>query len=1445
MAFLERILLQRRLVFTVVTVFALSGAFAWKTMIRQEDPRLPEYWGQVVVSFPGAESELVERLVLEPIEDQLAEVTGINWTDSTAFSEMAVLFIELQQDVDDADTVWDDVREALDEAHRAFPIGAGKPQLNDEAGGDLESVVLALTGSPDQLKLLAAARVLETEFLDLPQVAKTTLIADPGEQITVELDDVAAQRYGVTHASIGRTLQARNRILPGGSLHLGERTARLRPLSEYSSVEEISMTPIALASGGSIPLSEISRVHLGPREPMTSRMRIDGQLAIGIGIIAKKDTNIVSFGHAVRDRVSSVAPTLAPIEIHEVAFQPHRVALRLDQLGDSLLLGILIVAGVVIVAMGLRLGLIVASVVPLVAMAALAVFAAFGGVLHQISIAALVLALGMLVDNAIVVAENVQWRLDRGATRFEAAISSVRELALPLAASTATTIAAFVPMLLAQGPTAEFTRSIPIIIMLTLVISYLFAIFVTPMLSQMFLTSGSSSTATLTDRLGRRLAHLATRRPVWVIGGAGLLITLSLLVSSQVQQQFFPSSDRNQLVVDIRLPEGSHLEATDHAARSVEQALLGLDEVQHVATFTGRSAPKFYYNLPRVPWSPHFAQIVVQTRTTDDVEAVVDWVRHFARRELPGLEVVPKKLEQGPPVEAPIEIRLLGENLDDLHQSAQSVVEQLRAIPGAIDVRHDLGPGEPTLVVAVDDAAAARYGIMREQVAWALYGNSRGLPVGELYSLDDPIPIVVRSSAGERLRAEELDSIKVASAGGGLVPLAQIARIEGDWRPAAINHRDRRRIVTVSSQLAPGTTYSDVLNILKPQLSSLETPAGIEIAFGGDAEGSVEANTAMVQTLPIGGLLLLGVLLAEFNSFRKVAIILATVPLAAAGVVPGLLLFRQPFGFMSFLGVIALVGIVVNNAIVLLEVVERRRRQGAPLEEALSDGVRQRIRPILLTTATTVLGLLPLAFSPSTLWPPLASAMISGLLASTLLTLIVVPALYRLLIGGVRAPLARVAPAAAHVAVGMAVLLLSTGSGEAQEPRRLTLSDTMRLAAQRPAAKAQRLGATAVDQAGLAERRFSYLPTLGLQASTTSRNRDLELVTPLGSFPISATREDSAGAELMQPIFHPAQHLWGNAASRLEAEAASLAATRAIDTLAATAAEAHLAVLELEARRSATQSFLASLRERLDEVEAMVAEGRSLEADGLKIRLAVEQAEQDLLALDEFREVAQVRLAQTVGVTELVIAQKAPDWTSRPVPRERDLIQLALAARDDLAAIQTVTESLENRRQAIRAQALPELDARLTWSWSNGAPYTTDNWAEGAVFLTWNVFAAGTRAPQAAAIAAKQHAKLAELEELRRGIELEIRSAFATLITAQGAVAVGDRGYGQASETLRVERERHAAGRSTTYELLLATAQLRDKATQRELARLAVVRAWIGLWLATGSSEDPAVLWVG
>jgi len=1428
MKLLESLLARRRLIVAVTLLLALTGFAAWNTMPREEDPDFPERDALIVTHFPGADAETVERLVIEPIEEHLVEVEEIRDIHSTARAGVAVVRAELADEVYATDAAWDEAEEALERARADFPAGVSEPSLDHDLIAQ-DSVVLAITGSLDPLVLAEAAERAKRRLLALESVRKVRLVADPGEQITIEYDDATARRLGIDPRRLGAQLAQRSQIVPGGLIHLGSKTTTLRPATEFRSLEEIEKTSLVLPSGSALPLGEIARVRRGPLEPAAERMRFEGEIAVGLGIVPKSDIDLVRFGERVRERLGEIRAELAPLEVEEVFFQPDQVRSRLDGLSRSLLFGIAIVAAVLLVAMGPRLGFVVALVVPLVIFGSIAIFAAGGGVLHQISIAAVVIALGMLVDNAIVVAEAIQWRVDRGEAVGEAAAASVRELALPLASATGTTLAVFVPMLISSGGTADFTRSIPVLILLTLSLSYFFAVLVTPVLSELFLRPRSNVVSDV-HPWARRTAHVAVHRTGWVLFGAVVLVALAAWGMGFVEQRFFPSADREIVVVDLEMPEGTHLERTDTASGVVERALAGHPEVVSVVSFMGRNAPHFYYNLQQRLNSPHRAQIIAKTRSLEAVEGVRAWVRGEVQRRLPEAEVVVRRLEQGPPIDAPVELRFYGDDYEKLETAADLLLAELRQIPGTRDVHHDLSLGVPTLTFEIDDAAAGRHGLSRADVALALSGRTLGLEIGQFRAGEDPVPILVRSSDGEESTAEALTTADVAVPGGKSVPLAQLARLEVDWRPAAIYHRERQRVVSVKSQLAPETTAHEVLAALEPRLETLELPAGVRFELGGETQESGQANAALLRTLPVGVLLLLVFLLIEFNSFRRVAIILVTVPLAVTGVVPGLLLSGEPFGFMSLLGVVSLVGIVVNNAIVLLDVVESHRATGAGVEEALVEAVARRTRPILLTMMTTVAGLLPLALSGSTLWPPLAWAMISGLIASTLLTLLVVPALYRLLFSSWRG--LRFGRREAVAAVALLALLAPPTEGAELE---LTLEEAMEKAAERPLARAAEGRAHAADSAAKAERRAATWPTLGVSAEALRRDQTIEIETPVGDFQLGQRSIETLGVELVQPLLDPARRFYAAPAARARAKAAEERAERTRQELEAEAARAFLQVLALDARREATTAFVASLRARLEETEARVRAGAELEADALKVRLDLESAELELLSLKEARQVALWDLGRAVGLEAPVEPQWDGDF-DRSAPVElAELVELAEEHRGDLRALASELRALELARGAVDAERWPRLEARGSWQASSGDAFRPEESAQGSIAIIWAPFAAGTKPPRKAALGAEAEALEADREELLRALKIELRSALAELSTARAAIAVRERGVELAEETLRVERERHGAGRATTNDLLEAEAELRDQKTRRDLARLDVLRAWIRLELVTGT----------
>lgn len=987
---------RRRLILAFVVLLSLIGALAWQQMNRQEDPFFPYRYGQILVQWPGADPAEIERLVLDPLEEELAQLEEVAEIRGTVRLGVAHVWVGLQQHIYDTDAAWDRIRNAVDDAEREFPPGPEPADVRDRSM-DAHAVTLVVEGSDDLLVLLDAARELRRDLFRLPQISTVDLVADPGEQLLITVDPAVALATGLEAQRLAEQLAASNRTLAGGTLEIEGRSLVLDPGTEFSSLDELRNIPIRTTSGEVLPLSQVADVALTAAEPTTERMWADGAPAVGLGIVFPPNrVNAVEVGEAIRALVDEVRADYAPLEIREMFYQPRWVEERLSELGRSLLIGVAVVALVLLAFMGPRMGLLVASLLPIVTFSALAIFALGGGVLHQMAIAGMVIALGMLVDNAIVMVENLQWHMDQGRSRREACAASVRELATPLAAATGTTLAAFAPLLLSAGDTADFTRGIPIMVMLTLTVSYFYALLVTPILGAAVLKPAPERSQPFIETLGARLAETGYRHPAVVLLTTLALLLGSLFLSQWLSRDFFPSTDRNQLLVDMNFPEGTHTDHSALMASGLAAHLRDRDDVEQVHVYAGFSGPRFFYNLAQIPASPHFARLALITSSSTAIPAIADEARARSAVDVPEAQVVAHRLGQGPPINAPVEIRLYGEDTRKLQRAVDEVMAVVRATPGAVDVRHKLGTGIPTLEFEIDDAEAARFGVTREQIGRLLADATRGREFSTWRLGREPVAMRIRSPEGEQFPAHALDGLMITTSAGKL-PLAQFLETRVGFQPAVIEHFDLRRVTSVLAETADGATYNDVLASLAPRLDELTLPDQIELEIAGAAEEAGSANTALFSALPIGILLLLVFLLWQFNSFRLMTIVLITVPLAAVGVIPGLLLAGQPFGFTAMLGIVALVGIVVNNAIVLIDVAEQMRAKGDSVADAIAAAVKRRTRPILLTTTTTVVGLAPLTMTDSTLWPPMAWAIISGLIASTALTLLVIPVLYRLL----------------------------------------------------------------------------------------------------------------------------------------------------------------------------------------------------------------------------------------------------------------------------------------------------------------------------------------------------------------------------------------------------------------------------------------------------------------
>jgi multidrug efflux pump subunit AcrB len=987
---------QKRLILTTAILFAVAGISAWFNMNRQEDPFFPYRNGFVLTQYPGASVEDIENLVLKPLEQEISQVEEIDQIRGVARAGFCQVIVKMKEYVYDTNTGWTHVREAIQRAQQKFPQGVLQPILEDRVI-DTPLAVYSLSGNSDVMHMRWVAEEIKKQLLTIPELSKVKFYSQVEEEIAIEPNAAKLKQLGINSEFLVRQVMNKTNVVPLQALQSDSRQFVLNAQTDYQSIDEIRQTLITLPDGSSLPLETLAQVHYGPKQDASSVFWQDGQRAIAIGMfVPVNQLNVVEFGKKIRKIMRNIDETYPNVNIQSMFFQPDRVKNRISELGNSLLMGMLLVSLVLTFFLGLRPGLVVASIIPLVTFTALAVYDFSGNVLHQMAISGMVIALGMLVDNAIVMVENIQYHIDQGMRKSEASILAVKQLAFSLFSATGTTLAAFIPMLMAKGNTGDFTGAIPVVIMLSITISYVYSIFVTPAFSHLFLKASPHSKESKIMIMGEKFGTIATKNPKNVLLIAFVFIVFSMLLFSFVKKDFFPSTDRNQITVDITFAEGTNLAHNSTMARKLSLDILERPHVRHAYSFSGNSGPNFYYNLIEKPRSPNLSRIDVELDSSEYGDAFIQWINAEIKPKYPNVEIIANRLGQGPPVTAPIEVKVFAKDRALLSQTVHEIQKVVENTQGTRDVRNNLGIGLPSYQLKFNDEILNRYQITRKQVAQSIGLATGGIVVGQYRRAQDPINIIIRDSAGIDYPLEQIENIELQLKGQS-IPIKQLVQVKLKWLPAAIHHYDTQRTASVFSETQIGTTYAKILQDLRPALKQIDLPQGVKLLVAGTSQESDKANKSLGGALPIGMILLLMFLLIEFNSFMKVGIILITIPLAFAGVPLGLLLTNTTFGFTAILGVLALVGIVVNNAIVLLDLIQKNLDKNIEFNLAIIEAVKRRARPILLTTITTVAGLFPLVITKSTLWPPLAWTIISGLMVSTFMSLLVVPALYYLL----------------------------------------------------------------------------------------------------------------------------------------------------------------------------------------------------------------------------------------------------------------------------------------------------------------------------------------------------------------------------------------------------------------------------------------------------------------
>lgn len=995
------------LFFTLLVLVA--GPLSFSTHPSREDPKISIRTAVVSARYQGMSPERMENLITKKIEERIREIPEVEHIESTVQNGSTIIRANVYDRYSDMDPIWIQLRNRMDDVKADLPDGTEGPFVNDDYG-DVAMASIALTAEGFSIsEMREAARRVRDQLYSLGGVRKITLYGVEPERIFVEIDNIRLSQFGISGTDIINAISKQNIILPGGTINTEGQSIFIEPSGNFEDLKDITDLQIQIPgqTGQVAYLKDIAKISRGYADPPKAPVFYNGKPAIILGVSMIDQYDSFKFADDLKRRVRLIEQSL-PIgyKFDYITFQPNEISIAINGVMNNLYQTIVIVLIVVMVFLGWRTGLLVGAMVPLVMLLSILVMRVVGIELERMSLATLIIALGLLVDNGIVVSEEIGRRLTLGEERISAVINAGRDMSVPLLTSSLTTVFAFMPLMLAESAAGEYTRSISLVIAITLIGSWLVAMVVMPVFSFWFFKPGPTvDEETLYNRpLFKRyrsvLDFILKRRALFLASICALLVS-SIFLFSYVPKVFFPASERTQLQVLIDAPVGSNSYKTLASIKPLSAWLMDKNqnpEVKDHVAYIADGGPRFYLGLNPIDADPFRAYLIVNVNTAEDVRRLLEKVRIFAARNMPEVRVTPKPMSMGPAEAGLVEYRFSGPSDKELKRLSLELQAAMRAIPATRNIKDNWENPTIKVLVQIDQTRARRVGITSEQIAQALNANFAGTSVTVYREGDQTIPVILREAGTARTNIDRLRTINVARVDGRAIPLLQVATFEGITQYAYLQRRDLERVIKISG-VNPGLSAQALDKALGPDLERIQKQLkpGYRFERGGELEDSSKAQGSLFANFPLAFALILLVLIAQFDSFKKPLMILLTVPLIITGV--ALALFIMPganFGFMAILGLLALFGIFLNNAIVLIDKIDMEWTAGLGLHDAIIKASINRMKPILITTATTVLGLVPIILSRDVLFYDLALVISGGMIVGTLFTLGVVPVLYSL-----------------------------------------------------------------------------------------------------------------------------------------------------------------------------------------------------------------------------------------------------------------------------------------------------------------------------------------------------------------------------------------------------------------------------------------------------------------
>lgn len=1011
MSIAESAIRQKTVSWMVIVLLIIGGYISFQGLGRLEDPNFTIKQAVIVTQYPGASAQEVEEEVTLPIENALQQLPYLDNVTSTTMGGLSQIMVEMKSIYrkDDLAQIWDEMRRKIRDMESQLPPGVSSPIINDDFG-DVYGYFLAVTGEGYSYNDLENyVDYLRRELVLVDGVGKVHVGGTRARQLIIEINRSQMNALGLSATGLQSLLSTQSLVTNAGNIRVGTEYIRIQPTGTVSNINDIRNLVVGRNGNQLVYLTDIAELKLDYRDPASHIYHYNGQNALTLGISFATGVNVVEVGKAVRDRMEALE-YMRPIgiEVGVIYDQPSQVESSVDDfvvgLGQSI--GIVII--VLLLAMGVRPGILMSFVLLLTIAGTFIVMNIAGIELHRISLGALIIALGMLVDNAIVITEGVMIGLHHGLTRIEAANRIVKNTSWPLLGATVIAITAFAPIGLSPDASGEFTGSLFWVLLISLFLSWILAITITPFLCYLMFKEevGTKEGEAEPDpykgvfyRLYRSLVRFCLRFRWFTVFLIMAMFAGSLVGFGHVRQAFFPDSPLPMFIVDYWLPEGSDIRATEADASKLEQYVKSLKTVEHVTTTIGRGADRFMLTYAVEFNAPSYAQLIVRTKHFDDIEPLIKQLKQHTHDEYPQAFVKFGRMAIGPATKAKIEARFIGPDPKVLRELGQQGLEILRNEPDAINVKQDWRERSKVIRPIFNDEEARRLGISKSDLDNAIALNVSGLNIGLYREGSTVLPIVLRPPEAERGTVEQLQNIQVFSpAKQAYVSIEQITdRIDVVWEDPLIKRRDRKRTLSVLADpnTDDGSNPAALLAKIRPAFESIPLEPGYSLQWGGEYEAQAKANKAVFAYVPLGALLMVVITVFMFNSIRQTLVIWITVPLAIIGVSTGLLVMNTPFSFTAMLAVLSLSGMLIKNGIVLVEEIKLlNEEQSMPWIQAIEQAAVSRMRPVTMAMITTVLGMIPLL--PDVFFRPMAVSIMFGLGFATVLTLIMVPVLFAL-----------------------------------------------------------------------------------------------------------------------------------------------------------------------------------------------------------------------------------------------------------------------------------------------------------------------------------------------------------------------------------------------------------------------------------------------------------------